>query len=82
MDYQKRGIDIRTKIFFVSNPNVTERHRILITSRFGVAAPNLDISDVANPDIFDVKSFTYPDASAGLGILFKVMCQDNTASTE
>lgn len=82
MDYQKRGIDIGTKIFFLANPNVTERHRILITERDGVASSNLDITDPANPDVFDVSTLTYPDASAGLAVIWKVMCKSNTASTE
>lgn len=82
MDYQKRGINVTNKVFFNANPNVTERHRLLITKRFGVATANLDINDVANPDVFDVSTATYPDASAGLAVLWKVMARSNTASTE
>ena len=81
-DYEKRGIKIDTKIFFVDNPLVTERHRILITSRFGIPTPNLDPTDVANPYSFDVKSEPYPDASAGTGVLWRVMCGRKTGATQ
>lgn len=80
--YQKRGISVSTKVFFVSNPNLTERHRILITERRGVAAANLNIHDVSNPDVLTVTSVTEPDASAGLGILWRVMCDASSGNTQ
>ncbi len=81
-DFEKRGMGVSTKIFFVDNPGVTERHRILITERMGVASPNLDITDVSNPDVFDVVTDSYPDASAGLSILWRVMCDKKTGATQ
>lgn len=64
--YGKRGITITTKVYFTSDPQVTERHQLLITSRNGTA--------VASPDVLDVQSQAIPDASAGLAVLFRVMC--------
>lgn len=77
-DYEKRGINVTTKIYFATNPNVTEQHRILVTERNGTATQNLDITDVANPDTLDVVSSDYPDASVGLGILWKVMAKGSS----
>ena len=82
LDYEKRGIKVDTKIYFINDPLVTERHRILITSRFNVASPNLDTTDVSNPDVFDVKTTDYPDASAALQVIWKVMCSKKTGATQ
>ena len=80
--YEKRGIKVSTKIFFVEDPKITERHRILITSRLGVASNNLDVTDVANRDVADVMSSPVPDASAGLGILWRVLCDKTLAGVQ
>lgn len=82
LDYEKRGVKVDTKIYFVDDPQVTERHRILITSRFDVPSPNLDPTDVTNPNIFDVKTTDYPDASAALQVIWKVMCSTKTGATQ
>lgn len=81
-DFEKRGIQVTTKMFFVEDPQLTEQHRILVTSRNGVAAPYLDITDVSNPNVMDVKSSTFPDSSAGLGILWKVMLSNSQSDTQ
>jgi len=64
-DYEKRGMRITHKVYFTIDPGVTENHQILITEENGVA--------IASPDILDVKTRSDPDASAGLGVVFKVM---------
>jgi len=71
--YQKRGISISRKIYFASDPNVTERHQIIITKRNGVAIV------VANQIVLDVRTKISPDASAGLGALFKIMVEEVTS---
>ncbi len=79
--YEQRGIDISCKIFFATNPRVTAQHRILITERNGEPTSNLNIEDIDNPDVFDVVSYTDPDASVGLGLLWKVMVKNKTSRT-
>ncbi len=81
-EYEKRGIKVSTKVYFVTDPAVDERHRILITSRQGVAQANLDGTDVTNPDTLCVQSSARPDASAGLGILWRVMCDATDSNTQ
>ena len=73
-EFAKRGMNIRTKVFFPSDPGVTSRHQILITSRDGVA--------VSSPIAFDVMSSEAPDASAGLGVLWKVFIGRITSETD
>lgn len=70
MDYRKRGIEIDRKVYFNANYSLTEQHRIRITKRLGVT--------VSNTIDLDVKTTTLPDASAGLGELFKAMASQHT----
>lgn len=74
MEWQKRGISVTKKVYFTSNPNVTSRHQILVTHRNGDA--------VANPVAYDVLSYADPDASAGLGVVYRVMLGINVAQDE
>ena len=71
-DYQKRDMRITRKVYFVTDPGLTTRHQIVITKRNGTAVA------AANQIALDVKSEPRPDSSAGLGILYKVMCDDHT----
>ena len=78
----KPQITATTTIYFPTNPQVTERHLILITDRNGDETSNLDITDVSNPDTLRVVDFGDPDDSAGLGVLFSVTCSDNSGETQ
>jgi hypothetical protein len=74
MEFEKRGMQIDTKVFYPSNPNVTERHQIVITRRNGEAVA------VGNQVVMDVVAVPEPDASAGLGIVWRVMCNRLTGA--
>ena len=74
LEFEKRGMTIDTKVFFTTNPNVTERHEILITKRNGVI--------VSSPLLLDVITNDEPDASAGLEVVFKVMCNRLTGTSQ
>lgn len=71
VDFEKRGISINRKVYFPTNPSVTERHQILITKRQGVA--------ITSPTPLEVKTILSPDSSAGLGVLYKVMVEEVTS---
>jgi hypothetical protein len=73
MEYQRRGINITHKVFFTQDPAVTERHVIQMLTRSGVAVP------ADQRFILDVKSAVDPDASAGLGVVWRVMVDSGTA---
>jgi len=66
--YAKRGMTINYKVFFSSDPNVTEHNRIKVTHIHGAA--------VSSPRSLKVMSVPHPDASAGLGVLYRVMCEE------
>ena len=72
MEFEKRGMNISKKIFFVTDPQVTTKHEIVITHRLGVA--------VVNPISYNVMSEPLPDSSAGLGVVYKVMVNKNLGS--
>jgi hypothetical protein len=68
-DFEKRGMDLISKIYFLSDPSVTERHQIIITERLGTAVV------AANQLPLDVTTEASPDASVGLGVVYKVFCK-------
>jgi hypothetical protein len=71
--FQKRGMALRSKVYFAENPNVSRRHRIVITSRFGTAIA------VADQEAWDVLDSPSPDVNVGQGRLFRVMVGRDTA---
>jgi hypothetical protein len=64
--FQKRDYEEVRKVYFATDPSVTTRHQILVTEKEGVA--------VTSPADLDVLTEALPDAGAGLGAPFKVMC--------
>jgi len=67
--YAKLGLSVSSKVYFVTQPNLTSRHEILITSRGGSA--------LASPVSLSVTGEPVPDVSVGKGLLWKVMCAYN-----
>lgn len=74
-EFKKRAISADRKIFFNTDPAVNEQNQIIITKRNGVAVP------AASQVTLDVMSSPLPDAGAGLGVVFRVMC-NTTSGTE
>lgn len=70
--YSKRDIAADRKVYFIEDPGVTTRHQILITSR------DRGVTTISSPTVLDVMSVEKPDSSAGLGILYKVICGEIT----
>lgn len=73
-EFGKRGIADVKSIYFNEDPNVTERDEILVTHVCSNGAP----VTLTSPLKFEVISRPVPDASAGLGILYKVMVKHIT----
>lgn len=67
MAYDKQNIVANRKIYFSTNPNITDRHEIIITERNGVAVPE------SQQEVIDGLLPAGPDASAGLAVLFRVI---------
>lgn len=72
--FNKKNMDISTKIYFSTDPQLSDRDEIIITKRKGVAVPSAE--QVA---LRCIKT-AGPDASAGLGVLFRVYCSDMPGS--
>lgn len=75
-EFDKRGILIKRKIFFKEDPSLTEKHVIKITSR------DRGVTIITSPPELRVKTKSLPDASAGLGLLYKVMVDDQTGGNQ
>lgn len=69
--WEKRSMDLKVKIYFVSNPGVTVRHQIVVTSRGGNA---IAAGDQVTWDVLDSP---VPDVSVGRQLLWRVMCGFN-----
>jgi hypothetical protein len=67
--FEQRGMSLTYKIFFLTDPGVTAQHQIILTRYQGQQVE-------FNPGT--VLSSTRPDASAGLGMLWKVMIGEQT----
>ena len=76
ISFDKRGMTIDRKVYFSTNPGLTSRHIITITERNGVEVAT------ASQVQLDVKSVAGPDSGAGLGVLFRAMCNELTGSFE
>jgi hypothetical protein len=72
--YQKEGMRITHKVYFLNNPNVTRRYQILVTYRNGAT--------VSSPIPLDVVSNPMPDATAGLGVVYRVLCREVTSEDD
>ncbi len=68
-EYGRRGMRITDKVYFVENPGLTVQHKLDVTNPVGTTIR------------YDVKSQSEPDASAGLGILWRVMVERTTTES-
>lgn len=69
-EFMKRGITVTDRVYFTDDPELTEKDILTIT--------NTQAGSVAT---FEVRSRSLPDASAGLGVVFKVMCENTTTGS-
>lgn len=77
-EYEKRGISINRKVYFADDPEVTERHDIVIVSW----DRGCTLIERSKRKTLEVRSYAGPDSSAGLGVLYKVMVEETTGSNQ
>lgn len=73
-EFEKRGMKVTRKVYFSTNPQLNERHQIIITEMNGTT--------VTSPITLDVKAKPMPDSSAGKGVLYKVFCEENSGEND
>lgn len=69
-EFAKRGVSVTNKVYFTTRPALDEQHILIITNK-----------DTGQTDTFEVRSRADPDASAGLGVLYRVMCELTTTGS-
>lgn len=74
-DFQKREMNDPTVVYFSTDYALDESHVIIITERKGTSI------SLTSQKILSVVSNAQPDASAGTGNLWRVMCEYRTGST-
>jgi hypothetical protein len=72
LEFEKRGISVTDKIYFTDDPQLDERHILVVTN-----TPRGGIKPTRSR-IYEIRSFAEPDASAGLGIVWRVMAEFKT----
>ncbi len=66
LEFSRRGIIVTNKVYFPSDPGVDAGYILVVTN-----------PQTGTTDTLEVKSRAKPDASAGLGVLFRVMAELN-----
>lgn len=70
IQFMKRGITVTDKVYFTADPGLNEKNILVVTN-----------PDAGTVTTFEVRSRALPDASAGLGVLFRVMCENTTTGS-
>lgn len=66
-EFDKRGISVTNKVYFNEDPSLTEKHELV------VIYPTQGVSET-----LVVRSRARPDASAGLGVVWRIMAERKT----
>lgn len=72
-EFQKRGITVTDRIYFLTDPELDERHNIVDVRTRGAVS--------GTGDTMEVRTRAIPDASAGMNVVFKIMCEITTVGT-
>lgn len=72
--YQKQGMAVSRKVFFTENPNVTEGMVIVVTFMYDRTLA------ASERQVFDIVSQPDPDASAGFGVVWRVVCNATSSA--
>ena len=79
-EYEKRGVQINRKVYFVTDPALTERHEILITSRANRDGTTTTIA-AADQVVLEVHQPPQPDSLGG-NVLWRVMALTHTGAVD
>lgn len=66
-EFDKRGISVTDKIYFTTRPDLDERHTLTVTN-----------PKTGTVNTYEVRSHAEPDATAGLGVVYRVMAEYKT----
>lgn len=66
-EFEKRGITVTDKVYYTSDPALDENDIVVVTDKDGSSSKT-----------YEVVAFADPDATAGIGILYKVMVNRKT----
>jgi hypothetical protein len=71
IEYEKRGIAITDRIYFLTDPGLDERHIVEVSKMHARGT-------VAGVDTLEVRSKAVPDATAGLGVVYRIFAGAET----
>jgi len=67
LEFAKRGIAVTNKVYFTVDPDVNAEFVLVVTN-----------PQTGQTDTLEVRSRARPDASAGLGVVYRVMAELST----
>lgn len=70
-EFAKRGMSVTDKVYFTTRPALSAKHLLAVTN-----------SQTGQTKTYEVRAVVDPDASAGLGVLYKVMCEIRSTDQE
>lgn len=68
-EFEKKGISVTHKVYFLTDTALDERDVLYVTDQEGAVTA------------MEVRSYSGPDASAGLGVVYKVMTEKTTTGS-
>ena len=71
-EFEKRGMKVNRKVYFPSDPGLTEQNEIVMTSY------DRGTTTIANQVPLEVRLIVPPDASAGMRRVWKVFAEEHT----
>ena len=72
-EFEKRGISVTDRVYFTTDPGIDETHILTDVRNSGATA--------GTGDTWEVRSRAVPDATAGLGVVWRVMVAQSTAGS-
>lgn len=71
VEFEKRGISVSDKIYFLTDPGLDERHVVDVSKMHARGT-------VSGTDRLEVRSKAVPDATAGLGVVYRIFAGAET----
>lgn len=71
IEFEKRGILVTDKIYFLTDPGLDEKHVVEVSKMHGRVT-------VAGTDTLEVRTKAVPDATTGLGVVYRIFAAERT----
>lgn len=74
VEFEKKGISVTDRIYFLTDPGLDERHIVEISKMHARET-------VSGTDTLEIRSKAIPDATSGLGVVYRVYAEKTTTGS-